>query len=57
MTNYDSLQCPECGLRWSDDPEDYPWLRNEEYIICSCGELLTKKSELLEEENILLQPA
>jgi len=53
----DFIECRKCGLTWSLNPEDYPGVRNEEYIVCSCGTLLLKKSELFEDENVLLQPA
>jgi len=53
----DGLVCEECGLLWSHRPEDYPALRDEEYLICSCGALLCRKTELTEEEPSIIQPA
>lgn len=41
------LICDVCGTYWSPEFKDYPWLNNEDYISCSCGNLLRKKSELI----------
>ena len=57
MNTEQMIHCPACGLPWSLDPEEYPWLHYEEYIICVCGEPLAKKLELLGEEYSILQPA
>ncbi|MEJ2051028.1 MAG: hypothetical protein P8Y60_14525 [Calditrichota bacterium] len=51
------IVCEECGLCWSPLPEDYPALRDDEYLICSCGALLCRKSELTGEAPSIIQPA
>lgn len=53
----DQLICEQCGSCWSSDPEDYPALRDEEYLICSCGALLCRKADLSDEEPSVLRPA
>lgn len=41
------LICDVCGTYWSPEADDYPWLMNDDYVSCSCGNLLSKKSELI----------
>jgi len=51
------IRCDQCNLPWSTDPEDYPWLRNEDYIVCSCGNPLFQKQDLLDLPHPVIQPA
>ncbi len=41
------LICDVCGTYWSPEADDYPWLMNDDHISCSCGNLLSKKSDLI----------
>ncbi len=41
------LVCDVCGTYWSPDANDYPWLKNEDHISCSCGNLLCLKGDLI----------
>ena len=40
------LVCDACGAYWSPDAAQYTWLRSDEYIVCTCGNLLCRKIEL-----------
>lgn len=40
------LVCDVCGTYWSPEASDYPWLKEDDSIPCSCGNLLCKKSDL-----------
>jgi len=53
----DGLHCNYCGQLWSGDPDDYPGLRDTEYVICSCGNPIARKEELGDEEPSVIQPA
>ncbi len=55
MTPGKILRCNVCGQSWSADPEDYPWMRRREYIVCSCGNPLARKEELAEDLDPLLR--
>jgi len=53
----EGLICEYCGSCWSPDPEDYPALRDQEYLICSCGAPLCRKADLYDEEPSIIRPA
>jgi len=53
---YETIYCQRCNQGWSGNPHDYPHLREDEYLLCSCGTPLIRKEELGDEEVSVIQP-
>jgi len=51
MSAPDAIHCDACGLSWFATPDDYPWLRPSEFVVCACGNPLIRKENLSGEEQ------